>query len=98
MATEWKPCPFCGHNNPRLYSRFPDLNTDWVVRCRFCYAAVPNCDTPEQAAAAWNMRACPDIDENKIAAEMLRAWTREMIHDLALSEVQNALAELTKEN
>lgn len=62
MANELKPCPFCGNSNPQVQSNGMG---DWFVICRsddysdkFCEAKTSdrNCESKEQAIAAWNTR------------------------------------------
>lgn len=80
MSDKLKPCPFCGGKVEAFYDS--NYGNEWIVICRN-----DNCDvdastsfmrTKEQAVAAWNRRAEPDIgiaitDHSGDATEMINA-------------------------
>ena len=52
--SELKPCPFCG--NIGSFWSIDQCQTLYAT-CIFCGARTVDCDTPEEAIAAWNRRA-----------------------------------------
>ena len=65
---ELKPCPFCG-SEPYLHSPFlaaPTMNgkkreSRWQINCPECCVKTSHYATKEEARAAWNRRAVPDM-------------------------------------
>jgi Lar family restriction alleviation protein len=63
MATELKPCPFCGNNakgqmnfnGVRVY--ITEDENRFYVQCDTCGSRTAEKTTPEKAEAVWNMRA-----------------------------------------
>ena len=58
--TELKLCPFCG-SSAFIAEYDYDINNDgyvstYAVECNGCHAAIFECDSPEEAAEAWNRR------------------------------------------
>lgn len=53
MIEQLKPCPFCGHDKPRL------LNLDYIIQvvCPVCGASGPrSAFKPDGAVTGWNRR------------------------------------------
>ncbi len=58
MATELKPCPFCGGKASLVTAH--NKNLTWIryfVKCQRCLTTTDNYEKPEHAAEAWNRRA-----------------------------------------
>jgi hypothetical protein len=78
LAAQQKPCPFCGSDVLRIW--FGSLEGGpWSVCCfGGCAVEGPECDTKEEACAAWD--AAPrkaDIDgRNAVIAELAEALER----------------------
>ena len=54
MATELKPCPFCGGEDFQMVSVY---GGEYYVDCLTCTACGPSGETEEEAIEAWNRRA-----------------------------------------
>ena len=65
VASEVKPCPFCGNSNAYLYrDTYMAFHQEWAWVCGNCGAVGPRaCDT-NHAIAMWNGRKEPPLDSD----------------------------------
>ena len=54
MATELKPCPFCGGEDFQVVGVYGE---EYYVDCLTCTTCGPSGETEEEAIEAWNKRA-----------------------------------------
>jgi Lar family restriction alleviation protein len=52
-----KPCPFCGYGKPKKHTIEVFGAQISSVRCPMCGATTGTRDEPNEAIAAWNLRA-----------------------------------------
>lgn len=66
MATELKPCPFCG-GEARFYHDHPAYENRMFIGCTECNAEVEPLDSVKHSKSdqvfLWNTRAAPDVPE-----------------------------------
>lgn len=84
MSEQLKPCPCCKAQS--IYSQGGDW---WSAECLGCGLTTSAFNSPEEAVAAWNRRAAPEIDVEAVARVVyeFECWKPER------SEVREAVAE-----
>ena len=80
VMDKFKPCPFCGDENPRCYQS--EVSDQWHVVCSHCNAKTDNVNTKKIACKQWNTRDERELTALKLAATEQATQTPEIINKI----------------